>query len=388
VTAGNDELDISIIDKLSEFDRLLSTVDKFIQIHELLTQIDAQLREQRYLNVVTNLEAIHAVVSTVAMETELEASVMKVLQTEVCIARERLLYELGETWNQLFRWMIPVDSRRSRPLVASLDVARKPSEKSEIVTAMARVNMLNMRIRTFTERVLTHFVEPIVQFRSAVVQVIDEPTHKTLNVSVVGGVEKTLPVPPADAFQKLEQVLVFLHAALDGISVDSSPTGESQMTKPLMEHFGGLFSAKLFDRVYDSCILPSMPTSEGGAETWASFGAVMADTEKFQSTLSTLGFLPKSSETDDEICSVETLMDRLNNANAKFANVRSQELLRQAHRLMMSELSNSVRVCSERPIGSDRDCSSPAIADLESFVKSCREQAATSGLKLPACQIR
>jgi len=376
-----------VSERLAEFDHLLSTVDAFIQIHIALQSVDTELRQQEFFTAVSDFETIQPLLQSLKAECLLESAVIKLLQMEVCITRERLLYELGEAWNQLVFWTFPAEGRHDRQKTSSLSVsvlAAKHSLLSQVILAMSRVSMLQMRIRTFAERIVTHLVEPVACNHTALVQTIYEAEQAIVQVnSVPSPASEQIPVPPSDAFQKLQQILSFLHGMFAGISVhdtDAKPL-------PLIQKLGQLISSRLFDLVYDNCILPAMPVSCCNAVTLVSFSSIMADTEQFHSALDQMGFLPQSSVNGAETCGMESLVDRLNNANAKFASVRSQELIHRARCLMQQELLQSVHVSMDAPIG-DLSSGEGRSRELDIFVKSCREQAAGSGLKLPTCKIR
>ena len=374
--------------RLREFDRLLSAVDAFIQIHVALQSIDEEIRQRSFIKAVSSFETVQPLLQSLTVDDPIEVAVVKVLRTELCVMRERLLYELGEAWSRLVAWTFPADGGLNRrQKTSSLTVGLSASKQlllSQVVLAMSRVNMLPLRIRTLAEHMLTRFVEPVVCNHTSLVQTVVEVDQAVVSVnSIPSPAAERIPVPPSEAFQKLQQILSFVHKMFAGITlydIDRKPM-------PLIQKIGKLISDRLFDLVYDNCILPAMPIANGGAGTSTSFSSLMADTEQFHNTLDELGLLTKLFADGDEICGVESLMDRLNNANAKFASIRAQELLYRARQLMLQELLQSVQVSTDSPVGDDVSCDERS-QELDIFVKSCREQAAGSGLKLPTCQIR
>ena len=374
-----------VTERLAEFDRLLSTVDSFIQVHVALQNVDTEIRQQSFLAAVSSFETVQPLLQSLRAECPLESAVLKLLKMELCVTRERLFYELGEAWNQLVSWTFPTEGRHDRrQKMSSLSVsvsANKHSLLSQIIIAMSHVNMLPTRIRTFAERIMTHFVEPIVFNHTSLIQTVEEAELAVIHISSIPSpATNQIPVPPSEAFQKLQQILSFLHKMFAGITLHDTDT----KSVPLIQKIGKLISDRLFDLVYDNCILPALPVSSCNPETLTSFGSIMADTEQFHSSLDQLGFLPQDG---DEICGRESLMDRLNSANARFASIRSQELLHRARQLMQQELLQSVCVSMDLPVGDDTSCEGRS-RELDTFVKSCREQAAGTGLKLPTCHIR
>ena len=377
-----------VTERLAEFDHLLSTVDAFIQIHVALQCIDTEISQRSFIKAVSSFETVQPLLKSLRVVHPPELAVMKALQTEVCVTRERLLYQLGEAWNQLVLWTLPVESGRDRQQkTTSLSVglsANKQSQLSQVVLAMSRVNILAVRIRTLSERIMTHFVEPIVCNHTSLVHAVVEVEQAVIRInSIPSPAAERVPVPPSDAFQKLEQILSFLHKMLSGIMLPDT----DRKSVPLIRKIGKLISSQLFDLVYDNCILPALPVGSSGPEMLLLFNSVMAEVKQFHTALDQLGLLPKLSSDEDAACGTESLINRLRNANAKFASVRAQELLHRAHQLMTQELLQSVRVSSDSPVGNDVSCEEQS-RTLDIFIKNCREQAVGSGLKLPTCHVR
>lgn len=79
-----------IAERLRECDRLLSTVDAFIQIHVGLQSIDDEIQQQSFIKAVSSFETVQPLLQSLRLDGPLELAVMKVLQTELCITRERL----------------------------------------------------------------------------------------------------------------------------------------------------------------------------------------------------------------------------------------------------------------------------------------------------------
>ena len=386
LTKSSDDHQV-VTERLRELDHLLSTVDAFIQIHVALQSIDAEIRQRSFIKAVSSFETVQPLMRSMTVNHPLELAVVKVLQTELCVTRERLLFELGETWSQLVLWTSSAEGHHDRrqktsSLTVSLS-ANKQSQLSQVILAMSRVNMLPLRIRTLAEHVLSRFVEPVVCNHTSLVQTIVEAEQAVICVSSIPSpATEQIPVPPSDSFQKLHQILSFVHKMFAGITLhdnDGKPV-------PLIQKIGKLISNKLFNLVYDNSILPAMPIASGNSETSTSFSGIMADTEQFHANLEELGLLPTFSADGDNI-GMESLVDRLNNANAKFASIRAQELMHQARQLMQLEMLESVHVSTDLPVGDDISCEGRS-CELDVFVKSCREQTSGSGLKLPACHVR
>lgn len=371
--------------RLSEFDRLLSAVDVFIQVHIALQSIDTEIRQRSFIKAVSSFETVQSLMQSLKADDPLELAVVKVLQMELCVTRERLLYELSEAWNQLVSWALPTEGCRDRrQRMSSLTVslsASKQSQLSQVVLAMSRVNMLPSRITTFAERIMSCFVEPVACNHTSLVQTVIEAEQAIICVSSIPSpTTNRILVSPHEAFQKLQQIFSFVHKMFAGITLHDT----ERKSSPLIQQIGKIISGPLFDIVYDNCMLPALPLTGRNSEMLTSFSSVMADTEQFHASLEQLGLLPVLSADEG---TMESLVDRLNNANAKFASIRAQELMHRARQLMMQELLDAVHVSADLPIGDDIPCEGRS-RELDVFVRSCQEQVAGSGRKLPTCQIR
>ena len=369
-------------------------MDRFLQVHSGLQATHRCVRTKHFTQAVKHLEGLQGELATLEAEDETELNVHKVLTTEACIQRERLLYELGETWNVLFRWTMPLESRRlmSRPRTVTLEVGEADQSHPLVnctANAMQSTGLLDSRLRTLTDRIMQNLVEPAVQDRNTLLQLVDETDKCVLCVvrQPDSGTHKVA-VPPVEAFQKLEQIFVFLHQPIADITVSSKipdktlsrnhaskvVIDENVAPVHLAEKLGQIMCKPLFQCVYNDCLSHSIPKNSCQFDR---FNEIVQLTEEFQEMLSRLGFLAPNQS---------TLMDYLNNVNSLFANIKSQEILRQAHQFMTQELLHSIQISSEHPLGTPGK--GAVTHEKQMFVNICRDRAGTSNYKLPTCQIR
>ena len=381
--AGDEVSRKTLENKLADYDRVLTIVDRLLQAHELLKSVDRGIKGKRFLASIENLDAVHNLLSRLDVEEDLERNVQKVLQTEVCILRERLLYELSETWNRMLKWTLPPDSRKDadRPRTVTFEVTDMESDKdilSSVVQAMQSVNMLDLRIRKLCDNFMEYMVKSVVTDRNTLLQVIDELEKYTLCVVInPAGQSRQLLVPPAEAFQKLEQLFTFLHRPLAHIAVGEMLAGSDEPQRVLLiEKIGQKMTKSLFECIYNECLSHAVPQNNTADNQWEKYNETVRLTEQFQDLLASLGFLSGQQT---------TLMDYLNNVNTLFANIKSQEILKKAHEFMTQELMSSIQISAEHPLGPPHNQDEH---DRERFVQDCRVEAGTSHYKLPTCQIR
>ena len=332
----------------------------------------------------------------VDVENDLEIGLQKHLRIELCLIREKLLYELNETWDAMLKWTLPAESRRmaDKPRQITLEVTGVETHLETLsctVQAMHKVQILESRVKLFCDRLIRLFIEPVVQDKNTLLQVIDE-TEKSLCVVIQPACSAAaVKVPPLEVFQKLEQIFTFVHKPLQFIIIRGETVeqplnpqqqrdndGKAMLKKQdlLVEQIGCCICKKLFECIYNDCLSHAIPRS---ARQYENFNEIVASVEQFQELLTKLQFM-----SSDEA----SLLDYLNNVNTLFANIKSHEILKKASEHMTQELTQNVtRICSENPLGlpqSEAGVSHPT----EAFVKECKQKVGTASLKLPSCQVR
>ena len=384
-------------ERLEDYDRTLTIVDQFLRIHEAIQAIVMGIKQRHFLEVVENLDIVNALLGEVEIETDLDSEVYKVLQTEVCIQREQLYFQLGETWNDLIRWKLPNDCKRNvnQPRSVSLEISMQDDLKdvlTQMLQSMQAVHMINVRIKMLCDRVMVHFVESIVKDRNTLIQVVSDDNNCMLCVVQYpsqgqGQAEAQHMgqlVPPCEVFPKLEQIFIFLHRPLNEVTIEEcidSEDGTLKQSMAFVQKIGKEICPRLFDYIFNECLCHSMPR---GNRNLDKFNEAITLTEKFQDLLMSLNFMPMDQS---------SLMDYFNNVNSLFANMKSQEVLRRAHELMTKDLQSSLQVSSEHPLGTLKDTRRIPIGinisdSLIEFVKSCRDDVAAGNQRIPTCQIR
>ena len=365
---------------------MLQTADTFLRLHHLFQDLDLQLSRGAFTKVIEGLATVHALLASLEAEQELERNVITVFHTEACILREKSLFEVSEVWKVSFRWTFPSRVRkRTNRAPTTLELCWHSDCIKErlqcAVQAMHTTGMLESRLKTFSEAIVSNFVKIAVSDRSAVIEMSD--TTDTYIVHLVTG--ETLDyssrqtcVPPAEAFQKLEQLFRFLHTALSGIVVTSNNSADNAILPTLIEQIGDVLTPKLFDCVYTECLSLAVPRC---GRQWDIFCDIMSATERFQATLMMLRFMSPRHR---------LLTDYLSNVKVLFTSIKSEGLLRQAHDFVTHDLLMSAPISGDHPLGyaGKPEDEATATGERESFVKTCREEAGTVNYRLPNCRVR
>ena len=342
---------------------------------------------------IEHLDSTQVMLQEVEIDSDLDLALHKVLRTELCLQREQLLFQLSEAWNDLLRWTLPDDSKRNanKPQTTALEI--NETEETTVIMAqttqaMYEMNMLHLRLKALCDRVMTYFVEGIVQDRNTLIQVVTEESRSVLCVvqcpQPAGAAAKLPIVPPAQIFPKLEQIFLFLHKPFCDVSIYEKVEGKADKTSTSMvQKVGKCICKRLFDYIFNQSLSQTIPQGRSG--DWDAFHEVVALTEKFQELLMSLEFMP----TDQS-----SLMDYFNNVNSLFANMKSQEILRRAHQLLTGDLMKLILVCTEHPLGKDNHRGAAAehghtgglSPSLIEFVKSCKSDGGAAP-RIPACRI-
>jgi hypothetical protein len=101
---------------------------------------------------------------------------------------------------------------------------------------------------------------------NTVLQVVDESVHYASVISqplcAAAGLEPcVVRVPPAEAFQRLEQIFAFIHKPLHGVRV---PVGlHEKDSVSLVRRLGAQLCKPVFECLYRDCISPALCASPG-----------------------------------------------------------------------------------------------------------------------------
>ena len=366
---------------------MLQMADTFLRLHHLFQELELQLTRYAFTKVIEGLVTVHALLASLEAEQELERNVITVFHTEACILREKSLFEMSELWKASFRWTFPSRVRKGvnrlrQPTTLELccrgDIVKERLQCA--VRAMHTTGMLESRLKSFSEALVSNFVKIAVSDRSAVFETPDTTDTYIVHLVIAETSDHSLRrtcVPPVETFHKLEQLFRFLHTALHGIVVVNDESGDNVMKLTLVEQIGDVLTPKLFDCIYSECLSLAMPRC---GRQWGVFCDIMSAIERFQTTLTSLGFMSSRHR---------RLTDYLSSVKVLFTSVKSEDLLRRAHDFVTQDLLVSTQISSDCPLGASLK-SEEAAADREreGFVRTCREETGTVNYRLPSCRIR
>lgn len=331
------EPDSCLESQLSTHDQTLSTLDSILQTHESVCQLDTAISNNNWSFAHDKLNESKKYLGEIEVNSEVEIASKKLLQTEVCVLREKLFYNLSEKWDEFFRFKIPLNPKLFRRQTRNTSLHIKKTTPDNIVhcvETMHKCNLLKKRLKTFSDKLHNYFIKPIVSDSTMKVLVEDEPSAMVLRLSSSGHRSST---PNAwSVLESLQTVFFFLHRPFRGCSVGQ---------EPLTQAFGDNICPLMFEELFNNCLRHLMPEKTCD---WGTFDQIVAEAEKFQNTLNVLGFLKTNEEKGKK-----NLLDYFNNVSSLFVQARSQEVLRKVHQLLAQDMKKTVQVTADQPLGKD-----------------------------------
>ena len=241
------------------------------------------------------------------------------------------------------------------------------------------------RLKVFCDRVMSHFVESLLSDRNCLLQSVSDTNksvlcviqypkshvkHRTASTTSAG-----VAVPVTEVFPKLEQVVMFLTKPFGDVILQvKGEDGHQREPKSLIRYLGSVLCKRLFESIYKDCLVHTIP--QDGSDNFEQFNNAITLSEQFQTLLTSLDFLPVESA---------GLLDHFNNVSSLFANLKSQEVLKKAHELMLGDMVNSVHVSTDLPLGRQRHHSKKQSTSesLLPLIVSWRQQMGVNSQKIP-----
>ncbi|XP_061173737.1 centromere/kinetochore protein zw10 homolog isoform X2 [Saccostrea echinata] len=339
---------------------VLVILERLVQIQDNLESSASANKRQSYSEAASFLLKVDQLLGT-PLEGYEGIQILQALQTESCVQKEKLIYEVTEKWKSLVTWNSSDDKSRQ---VFQLELTSGGSVLSELIGAMETLGVLESTLKTFGNRLNSYLFKPCIVNSTAVVK------NSPPNIVMVTVNNEKNPVPPSP--KQMYMNIMTIIQALDKYFMDLTVQDGTNFLSCL----GKNVSRELLDLIVKECLTPAIPHNN---KDMSAFEADCVEPTKcFQETLVNMKFIPG----DDN-----ALEDFVKNIDVLFVNKKSQDILVRARELMKSELHNTVRVSDEHPLGemADKEAPSGKKSRKVELASSC--QLSTDTLKLPACQI-
>uniref|UniRef100_UPI00398F8DBB centromere/kinetochore protein zw10 homolog n=1 Tax=Pristiophorus japonicus TaxID=55135 RepID=UPI00398F8DBB len=394
---------------VTEFSELKQQLEKTTVLLSVLSQLHAfdtalethqqALLEKNYSKCATHINKAQCNLTLLKSRKGVELKMLQVLNTELIVQREKLLYHLGEEWKQLAVWNLPPPPAPTKAeelfgwtLKTELHLCNVMSKKKSdlepllisILQGFAILGELNRKLKCFSQILLMYVLKPLVVDPSLDVE-IELQTHDAI-LRFSAFERKSDHTSPEKVYQKMITVLEFLHQHLLYVPLWDSVDHNVKQDVILAEMLGDMIWEDLSEVIIKNCLVYSIPANSSQLDQYEE---VIKETDKFEKKLKEMQYLQGHS-TD--------LLKYARNVNVHFASKKCQDVIMAARNLMTSEIHNTVKITPDSRIsipklpnpGSVSKAKIPKTANVASsdmVSLASGKQLSHRTLCVPACRI-
>lgn len=357
---------------------ILTVLDKLTKIHDALRCVDEALKCNEFNKATQGLETVRELLEKSSYEKESDIMILKVLQDNYTIQKDKLINDIGQAWNTSVKWTLPNQTgNQGQKSTSSLQIFGLEGTNEglqSILQALYDLDLLDVQLKKFGQKLLKHFVKPVIWF---------EDTDCSLNTNaltvITNNSEEKSPVPIGKVLGKMKIIFEFLHRHLTSFNIEDSSNSEGKI--PLMRIFGNLNSDEFVELLIQDCLQHTIPSNN---TELVSYKETIKYTKVYEESLLELKFLD-TNETP--------LTDFVGNVNVLFASKKCKEILEQARSLLTSDVHNMVQINADSPLGDLpqlglEGSSAKKAKTLENITISCKPKINANTFRLPTCKIR
>ena len=347
-----------------------------LMLDKYLVASDMAFRNQEYVKVTESLIAIQELLSKPVHTREDEILILKAVQMEIKIQKEKLVFDLNDAWRQHILWDTR-EAKSNEKIVNKLKIAIPDKNRDvlcETTRAMWKLGTLKAKLIQLGDNLLKYIIKPIITKAASLSQ--QTADYPCLSVTI-DPTNEDIATPEA-ALVQIEAILHYLSTNLLSIILYKSED-ENEPNLTLMEHFGRLNADEILNVVVQECLLHSIPSNNKDLEK---FDEVVALVSRFQDKLLAMSFIKE----DNRI-----LKNFIENVNVLFANKKCQEILEDARKLMMSEIHHTIVISHDKPLGdmATADSDAPSAKKARKLEMLANEtQLSDNTFRLPTCHVR
>ena len=353
----------------------LEVLQKFVYIQNMLDLVITANKTKDFTKAAEALLEIQLSLSKPITNDDKEIKILSALHEESIVQKEKFLFDLGNQWNQIIVWDVKKKNEKTDEVICKFKI-EKDAENLEslqkVVLAMEKFEFLESKIEQFGKRLVTCIFKPLITDSQC--QISENDSSCMIEVRYVSRNVNGSFQNPREIFSKYGSILHLLHEYLSKLFVVKNE--EVDCSPDLMKLLGSSIANQVLELVKE-CLKAAIPTNNTELE---SFKEIISMTEVFHNKLVEFHFIPSSNN---------ILVDFIQNINVLFANKKCQEILERARKLMTTEMHNTVRVSSDRPLGelpplgSDGGGKNKRKLDLVNEIRL-----SSNTFKLPDCHIR
>ncbi|XP_071164301.1 centromere/kinetochore protein zw10 homolog isoform X2 [Mytilus edulis] len=320
-----------------EASEVLVVLDKIVQIQNTLESATLANKSKDFAKAAEALLEIQVSLSKPITEDDSEIKILSALHEESCVQKEKFLFDLGDQWKELIVWDVSKVSEKTGEIICKLKLEKDADSLESlrgIVMAMHKFGILESKMKHFGNQLLTYILNPLITDSDC--QVAISPNSSTIQVRYISGNKQSTYQNPKEVFSNFGNILHLLNDCF--LKLFNVDTGGKQRYPNLMELLGGAISSKVLELIKE-CLKAAIPINNSELESFKDI-VLMTDTVHYKWV--EIHFIPPSNN---------VLVDFIQNINVLFANKKCQAILERARKLMTTEIHNTVKVSSDRPLG-------------------------------------
>ncbi|XP_071080296.1 centromere/kinetochore protein zw10 homolog [Haliotis cracherodii] len=358
----------SLTRELQEMTSVMTVLERLAKFQDLLENRETALREKKYSEAASCLDTVYSLLQQTVHDRQGEMTIMASLRTECEVQKQKFIFDLGDVWKEHIFWTTSDTSEGGQWELKLLTGGAEAEVVQEMVVAMAMLQVLQLKMKSFGEKLLSCFIKPLVLNEEVIIDTKSVSQTHILWVSVASS--KKVTDSYVTVLDNIFSMLNYLHIKFlkFPIAPNSSVT--------LMELLGTEISSQAVDVIVKECLSHAIPTNRKDLEH---FQEVVARTELFQKQLLDLGFI----KSDNSM-----LTDYVRNVDVLFANKKCQEILEQARQMMTSEIHNTTVISDDQPLGEVTQLDSgPSSKKTRKVEISSEVPLSGNTFKMPTCHI-
>ncbi|RUS69307.1 hypothetical protein EGW08_022931 [Elysia chlorotica] len=388
--------------KLAESKLIYEGLEKLTMITSLLQESERCMHAKQYSQAASSLSEVEKMLKCPLTSQDAKISILAALATEVKVRKGQLDCLLTDLWKEFVQWNIKAEKNAplqqqemiGPPVKVSLCVSCEGnchSELRNLVIGLHKQNLLNMQMKTFVDRFKKFIVPLIVEYPVLDIEVLTAGTVKTLVIlrkeeAAEQGIDKAY----ASVFSNLIYVMTELSAMLLDSEFDAQDTDNMRNTSKdtsgsepgsvdrgdtMMSWLGAEIGPWLLDQLQRTVIAKAVPTSSKDMD---GFEDVIVQVTALHEKLVEIGFI----QADNQI-----LLKSVENVNMLFSNKKSQTILVEARKLMISGLHEGVAVTDDKPMGEWPPLTPGGVKKVQRLEVATNHQLSDNTLRMPRCRI-
>lgn len=361
------------------------------EFHSAMDEFTEALTAMKYVEAAEQLKKAKDSMALLQQWKDSKLPLLSVLNSELSVQREKLLYQLGLQWSRLVVWTLPNTHKDGEVAVLqslhtvkltlctgaevengqTQDQTENQAELYSVLQALALHGELHYRLKIFSQNLLKYVLRPLVVDPSLCVSVTPQKEEGLVLALQTREPQSPDSPSPALVYGRVLPVLKTLHTHLLYVSV-----GEEKLSSIL----GDLIWEELSNCIIHDCLQHNIPSNSSQLDQYST---VIKETEEFEHSLKEMGFLRGDST---------ALLKYVKNINCHFASKKCKDVIVAARKLMTSKMHNTVKISPGDKLPPPKLPSPGGEGKKQDGTKAVpgmvnKKQLSAGSMALPACRI-